>query len=137
MRDKFVSLTRAYLAEVLIKQLNIYYIVMLSKWIKRAGHFFNIKVLFCIFDLNKPRYLNNSPIVKITTTILCPLNFIHVWRHLQFKVDSNDRFLRIFLWQFYFSQSFCQKSAEMKSLKKYFHIFVLKSDVGFELGPYV
>ena len=33
-------------------------------------------------------------------------------------------------------QSFCQKSAERKSPKSDFHIFVLMSDLGFELGPY-
>ena len=37
------------------------------------------------------------------TTYLVFVNFIHKWRDLQFKVDS---------------QSFCQKSAERKSPKK-------------------
>ena len=37
---------------------------------------------------------------------------------------------------FYFdAQSFSKKSAEKKLPKEYFHIFVLMSDLGFELGP--
>ena len=50
-------------------------------------------------------------IVSRTTYVVC-VNFIHKWRDLLFKVDSErENFLRNFSWQFYFySQSFCQKS---------------------------
>ena len=41
----------------------------------------------------------------------------------------NYRFLRSFFLAILFS--FCRKSAEKKSLKKYFHVFVLMSDLGF------
>ena len=50
------------------------------------------------------------------------------------QLTPNDRFLRCFSWQFYFdTQSFCQKYAETKSPKKYFHTYVLMSDLSFEL----
>ena len=63
------------------------------------------------------------------TYVVC-VNFIYKWRDLKFKVDSEQQ-------TFIYSQSFCQKSAGRKPPKKYFHIFVLMSDQGFELGPYV
>ena len=42
---------------------------------------------------------------------------------------------KLFHGNFIYSQSFCQQSAERKRPKKYFHIFVLMTDLGFELGP--
>ena len=72
-----------------------------------------------------------------TTYVMC-VNFIHKRRDLQFKVDSERQiFEKLFHVNFINPQSFCQKSAERKSPKKYFHIFVLMSDLGFELGSYV
>ena len=67
------------------------------------------------------------------------VNFIDEWRNVQLKIDSKRRiFLRNFSWQFYFNtQSFCQKSAERMSPKKYFHIFILMSDLGLEMRLYV
>ena len=66
------------------------------------------------------------------------VNFIREWRDLKFNVDSEQQiFKKLFTAKFIYSQSFCQKSAEGgKSSKKYFHIFVLMSDLGFKLGPY-
>ena len=55
-------------------------------------------------------------IVSNTTYVVC-VNFIHKWRNLQFKVDSERQsFLRNFSWQFsiYF-KSFFPKSVERKS----------------------
>ena len=45
------------------------------------------------------------------------------------KSTPNDRFFfeELFMAIFIYSQSFCQKSAERKSLKKYFSYFVLMS----------
>ena len=58
--------------------------------------------------------------VSLTTYVVC-INFIHKWRDLQFKVDSERQiFWEIFHVNFIYSQSFCQKSAERKSPKKYF-----------------
>ena len=70
-------------------------------------------------------YIHNSH----TTYVVC-VNFIHEWRDLQI-------FWEAFHGNFIYSQSYCQKSTEWKWPKKYFHIFVLMSDLGFELGPYV
>ena len=55
--------------------------------------------------------------------------------YLQLEVDSNDRFFeKLFMTILFILSFFCQKSADRKSPKKYFHIFVLMSDLGFELG---
>ena len=50
------------------------------------------------------------------------------------KSTPNDRFffLKTFHGNFIYSQSFCQKSAERKSPKKYFSYFVLMSGLGLE-----
>ena len=45
------------------------------------------------------------------------------WQNLQFQVDSER----------HICESFCQKSAERKSSKQYIHIFVLTSDLWFDL----
>ena len=72
-----------------------------------------------------------------TTYVVC-INFIHKWRDLQFKFDFERQiFEKILHGDFIDFHSFRQKSAERKSLKKYLHIFVLMSDLGFELGSYV
>ena len=72
-------------------------------------------------------------LVSHTTYVVCA-NFIHKWPDLRFKVDSERQtFLRKFSWQFlFYSQSFCQKSAERKSPKKYFLYFILMSGLGLE-----
>ena len=58
-----------------------------------------------------------------TTHVVC-VNFKHEWRDLQFNVDSERKiFEKLFHGRFIYSQSFCQKSAERKSLKKYFSYF--------------
>ena len=62
-------------------------------------------------------------LVSHTTYVVC-VNFIYKWRDLQFKVDSE---LQIF-WEtcndnFIYTQSSCKKSAERKSIKKYFLYF--------------
>ena len=62
-----------------------------------------------------------------TTYVVCA-NFIHKWRDLQFKVDSERQiFWETFHGNIIYSQSFCQKSAKRKSRKKYFSYFVLMS----------
>ena len=69
-------------------------------------------------------------LVSYTTYAVC-VNFIHKWRDLQFKVDSEWQiFWETFHGNFIYSQSFCQKSAERKSPKKYFLYFVLMSGLG-------
>ena len=73
------------------------------------------------------------------TTVVC-VNFIHERRDLQLNVVSERQIvLRNFsmAW-FIYSQSFCQKSVERKSSKKYlFLYFVLKPGIGYERGLYV
>ena len=47
-------------------------------------------------------------------------------------VDSEQQiFKKLFMGILFIPQSFCQKSAERKSAKTYFHIFVLMSDLEF------
>ena len=67
------------------------------------------------------------------TYVVC-VNFIHECRDLQFKVDFEQWILeKLFMAILFYSQSFCQKSAERQQPKKYFfHIFVLMSGLGFE-----
>ena len=67
-----------------------------------------------------------------TTYVLC-VNFIREWRDLQFNVDSERQiFWEKFSWQVYVLYCFCQKSAERKSLKKYFSYFIFH-DLEYEL----
>ena len=71
-------------------------------------------------------------LVSHTTYVVC-VNFIHKWGDLQLKLTPNDRFFeKLFMAIFIYSQSFCQKSAEKKSPKKYFSYFILMSDLGIE-----
>ena len=54
--------------------------------------------------------------------MLCVL-ILYMWWDLQFKVDSERQiFEKIFMAIFIDPQSFCQKSAERKSPKKYFFV---------------
>ena len=51
-------------------------------------------------------------LVSYTTYVVC-VNFIHKWRALQFKVDTERQiFWETFHGNFIYSQSVCQKSAE-------------------------
>ena len=71
-------------------------------------------------------------LVSHTTYAVC-VNFIHKWRDLEFKVDSEQQiFWETLHGNFIYSQSFCQKSAERKSPKKYFSYFVLMSGLWLE-----
>ena len=49
------------------------------------------------------------------------------------KPTPNDRFLKKLFMTILFTQSFCQKSAEKKSPKKYFLYLVLMTGLWFEL----
>ena len=54
------------------------------------------------------------------------------------KSTPNDRFFgKLFMAIFIYSQSFCQKSAERNSSKRYFLYFVLMSGLGLEPWLYV
>ena len=66
-----------------------------------------------------------------TTYVVC-VNFIREWRDLQFNVDSERQiFEKFFHGRFLiYSQSFCQKSAERKSPKKYFSYFIFNDWLG-------
>ena len=77
-------------------------------------------------------YIHNWPLqpfsqdyglASYTTRVVCA-NFIREQRDLQFNVDSERQiFEKLFHDSSIYSQSFCQKSAERKSLKKYFFVF--------------
>ena len=77
----------------------------------------------------KHTYIHNWPLEPFsqdyglsshTTHVVC-VNFIHESRDLQFNVDSERQiFEKLFHGRFIYSQSFCQKSADRKSPKKYF-----------------
>ena len=57
-------------------------------------------------------------LVSHTTYVVCVI-FIHKWRDLQFKVDSERQlFWETFNGNFIYSQSFWQKSAERKSNRR-------------------
>ena len=72
-------------------------------------------------------------LVSHTTHVMC-VNFMREWRNIQFNVDSERQILeKLFHGNFIYSQSFCQKSAERKSPKKYFSYLVLMSGLGLEL----
>ena len=76
-------------------------------------------------------------LVSYTTYVVC-VKLIHKWRDLLFKADSERQiFWETFHGNFIYSQSFCQKSAERKSPKKYFLYFVFMSGLGLELWLYV
>ena len=93
-------------------------------------------IAFIFFFWNAYIIGHNNPSVSIinlvshTNYVLC-VNFIHKWRDLQFKVDSERQiFWETFHGNFISSQDYCQKSAERKSPKKYFSYFVLMSGLG-------
>ena len=53
-------------------------------------------------------------------------------------VAANAKFLSNFSMAIlFYSQIFCQKSAESKLSKKYFYIFILMPELGFEFGPLI
>ena len=78
-------------------------------------------------------YIHNWPLQPFSqdyglashiTHVVC-VNFIREWRDLQFNVDSEQQiFEKLFHGRFVYSQSFCHKSAERKSPKKYFSYFI-------------
>ena len=94
----------------------------------------NIKCRYIAFEtVSATYYIPNWPLQPLsqdyglfshTTHIMC-VNFIREWRDLQFNVDSERQiFEKLFHGRFIYSQSFCQKSAERKSPKKYFSYLI-------------
>ena len=98
----------------------------------------NIKAPFIQF---MHTYIHNWPLQPFsqgyglafhTTHVVC-FNFICEWWDLQFKVDFEGQiFEKLFRGRFIYSQSFCQKSAERKSPKKYFSFSYLMTKLGYE-----
>ena len=78
-------------------------------------------------------YMHNWPLqpfsqdyglASLTIQVVC-IDFIREWRDLRFNVDSERQiFEKLFHGRFIYSQSFCQKSAERKSPKKYISYFI-------------
>ena len=64
------------------------------------------------------------------TYVVC-INFIHKWRDLIFKVDSeHDRYLRRFPWQFYlFLESFLLRVSRRRNIFLFLFIFRFIADV--------
>ena len=84
------------------------------------------RLLICIHTYVIDHYntlVSNIDLVSHTTYVVC-VNFMRKWRELQFKVDSEQHiFWETFHGSFLiYSQSFCQKSAERKSPKKYYFV---------------
>ena len=68
-------------------------------------------------------FSQNYGLASHITHVVC-VNFMREWRDLQFNVDSERQiFEKLFHGNFIYSQTFCQKSAERKSSKKYFSYF--------------
>ena len=83
----------------------------------------------CFIDIHT--YLVVTIIINLVSHmiyVLC-VNFIDKWPNLQFKVDSERFFEKLFV-AILFTLSFCEKSVERKSPKKYFSYFVLMSGLG-------
>ena len=73
-------------------------------------------------------FSQNYGLVSHTTHVVC-VNFKHKWRDLQFKIDSERQiFEKLLHGSFIYSQSFCKKSAERKSPKKYFFLYFIFDD---------
>ena len=70
--------------------------------------------------------------------MLCALILYMSGETYSLKSTTNDRFFdKLFMAILFTLRVFCQKSAERKSLKKYFFYFVLMSNLGLEPGLYV
>ena len=81
-----------------------------------------LKLILIIYKSTKYTYINGSynPSVRIidlvshTNYVVC-VTFIHKWRDLQFKVDSELQvFWETFHGNIIYSQTICQKSVERK-----------------------
>ena len=95
--------------------------------------FINVHLLHTyIHNWSLQPFCQDYDLVSHTTYAGC-VNFIYKWLELHFKVDFERQIFETNI----YPQRFCQKSAERKSPKKCFHIFVLLSNLRFELGPYV
>ena len=101
-------------------------------------------VIHCNYNLisnlhNTYRIGHYNPSVRIidlvshTAYVVC-VNFIYKLRGTySLKSTANDRFFeKLFMAVLIYTQSFCQKSAERKSPKKYFSYFSLMSGLGLE-----
>ena len=65
------------------------------------------------------------------------INFIRKWRNLQFNIDSEQQISeKLFHGRFIYSQSFCQKSTERKSQKKYFSYFIFDDSPGIRIQAF-
>ena len=74
--------------------------------------------------------------VSHTTHVVC-VNFIREWLDLQFNIDSERQiFEKLFHGRFIYSQSFCQKSTERKSPKKYFSYLIFDDWLGIRVQAF-
>ena len=85
-----------------------------------------------VTQTNMPTSVRIIGLVSLTTYVVC-VNFIHSGGIHNLKSTPNDRFFeKLFIAILIYFQSFCQKSAERKSPKKYFLYFHLMSGLGLE-----
>ena len=94
-------------------------------------------VVFYLFIFFILRTISSVRIIDLVshTTMLCVLIFLYIsGGTYSLKSTPNYRFFfeKFFMAILFDSQSFCQKSAERKSPKKYFSYFVLMSGLGHE-----
>ena len=105
---------------------------------KKTNHKLTNKIIDSLvrmtFRKKKATYIQNWPLQSFSqdygvasyiTHFVC-FNFIRKWRDVQFNVNPERQiFVKLFHGRFIYSQSFCHKSAERKSPKKYFSYFII------------
>ena len=132
---KSLSFKRSSLGQVAKISQNIFKV---HKKIEKYNNFFTQKYIFFYlpFKIYMDTYIHKRSsqpfsqdysLASHNTHVVC-VNFIYEWRDLQFNVDSEWQIFKKLSWHVYYSQSFCQKSAERKSPKKYF-FFIFRFDV--------
>ena len=82
-----------------------------------------------VHNWSQPFNYDYDLVSHVINYVVCVLTLHMNGRTYSLKLIPNNRFLWNFSWQFFISsQSFCQKSAERKSPKKYFFIFRFVED---------
>ena len=129
----------------------IYLFVVKSNWYGCRGwhhstsyHRSNFCEIFRVYGIVSRRYIHNCSFQPVWLRLQRGFSHLPVKCVILYmsggtysKINSE----RLIFWKalhnsFIWSPKFCQKSAERMSPKKYFHTFVLISDLMFEFGLY-